>query len=108
VRTYITIEALPTDIPPSIDVDISEIGIGDSLSLTDVPVPDTLTFVDDLDTTLFTVQAPRVEAEPEVAVLLDEEGMPIEPLVEGEEGAEEAAEAEGEAAAESGDEEAEG
>ena len=108
VRTYITVEALPTAIPPSIDVDIGEIHIGESLSLVDVEAPEGVTFVDDADTTLFTVQAPRIEAEPEVEVELDEEGMPIEPLAEGEEGEEGVAEGEGEAADEGGAEEAEG
>ena len=108
VRTFITVEALPTDIPPSIDVDISELTIGASLSLSDVSALEGLTFVDEPDTTLFSVQAPRVEAEPEVEVELDEEGMPIEPLAEGEEGVEAEAEGEGEAAEASGDEEAEG
>lgn len=80
VRTQITVEALPTEIPAAIEVDISGLHIGESLSLESVEAIEGVTFVDDLDTTLFTVQAPRIEAEPEVVVELDEEGMPIEPV----------------------------
>jgi large subunit ribosomal protein L25 len=95
VRTFITVEALPTAVPQSIDVDIDGLSIGDSLSLADVEVPEGVSFVDDLETTLFSVQAPRIEAEPEPEVELDEEGMPIEPVAEeGEEAAEEAESAE--------------
>jgi len=101
VRTQILVEALPTEIPPAIDVDISGLHIGESLSLEDVPTVEGVVFVDDLDTTLFTVQAPRIEAEPEEVVELDEEGLPIVP--EGEEEAEEGEAAEGDASAEGSD-----
>ena len=85
VRTQITVEALPTAIPQSIEIDISGLHIGESLSLDSVEAMEGVVFVDDPDTTLFTVQAPRIEAEPEVVVELDEEGLPIEP-VEADEG----------------------
>jgi large subunit ribosomal protein L25 len=86
VRTQITVEALPTAIPPSIEVDIGDLHIGESLSLASVETIEGVTFTDDPDTTLFTVQAPRIEAEPEVEVELDEEGMPIVPVELDEEG----------------------
>jgi large subunit ribosomal protein L25 len=96
VRTSITVEALPTAIPPGIEVDVSALQIGDSLSLEDVAAPEGVVFVDDPDTTLFSVQAPRIEEEPEAEVELDEEGMPIEAAVEeGEEEEGAAAEEEG-------------
>lgn len=100
VRTFITVEALPTEVPSAIDVDISALGVGDSLSLDEVSAIEGVTFLDDPETTLFTVQAPRVEEEPEPEVELDEEGMPIEPVAEeeGEEGAEADAEGEGDEA----------
>jgi large subunit ribosomal protein L25 len=101
VRTQITVEALPTAIPSAIDIDISGLHIGESLSLEDVDTLEGVEFVDEPDTTLFTVQAPRIEVETEVEVELDEEGMPIvlegEEAVEGEEGAEEGEGAEAEA-----------
>lgn len=80
VRTYVTIEALPDMIPSSIDVDISNLNVGDSLSLDEVPTVEGVTFVDDPDTTLFTVQAPRIEEVEEPEVELDAEGLPIEPV----------------------------
>lgn len=84
VNNTVMIEALPTDIPPSISIDISGLHIGESLSISDLSTLEGIEFIDDADTTLYTVQAPRVEEEPEVEVLLDEEGLPIEPE-EGEE-----------------------
>lgn len=101
VRTQITVEALPTAIPPAIEIDITGLHIGESMSLDSLDAIEGVTFIDDPGTTLFTVQAPRIEAEPEVAVELDEEGLPIEPVELGEDGEPiEAAEgAEGEEAA---------
>jgi large subunit ribosomal protein L25 len=103
VRTQITVEALPDEIPASIDVDISALNVGDSLSLEEVTAVAGVTFIDDPDTTLFTVQAPRVEEVEEPVVELDEEGLPIEPVELDEEGVpvepSEAAESESAAAA---------
>lgn len=83
VRTHITVEALPDKIPASIDIDVANLGVGDSLSLDEVPVIEGVTFVDDPDTTLFTVQAPRVEEVVEAAVALDAEGLPVAVAEEG-------------------------
>ncbi len=82
------IEGLANDIVDQIEVDVSELSIGDSLLAGDVPVPDGLILLTADDIAVATVLAPRVEAEPTEA----EEGE------EGEEGAEEGEE--GEAAAE--------
>jgi large subunit ribosomal protein L25 len=105
VRTYVTVEALPDKIPSSIDVDISNLNVGDSLSLDEVPTVDGVAFIDDPETTLFTVQAPRIEEVAEVEVLLDAEGLPIEV---GEEAEVEGAEGEGEAPESAADDSAEG
>jgi large subunit ribosomal protein L25 len=84
------ISVLPTAIPEEIVVDVSELEIGGSLRLVDVPAPDGVTFLDDPEgTALATVTAPISEEELEA------------PAAEGEEEAEaaaaEAAEAEGDA-----------
>ncbi|MDH3426441.1 MAG: 50S ribosomal protein L25 [Acidimicrobiia bacterium] len=104
VNNSVMIEALPTDIPASISIDIGGLHIGESLSIADLPQLEGITYLAELETTLYTVQAPRVEEEVLPEVELDEEGMPIE-AVEGEE-AEGAAE--GEEAAEGDDTAAEG
>ncbi len=99
VTREITVEALPTEIPDQLVLDVSAMEINDTLQLTSVPVPDGVTLVaeDPEEVTIVTLSPPRVEevAEPEV----EEE---TEVVGEAEEGAEEApAEGEGESGGES-------
>ncbi len=96
VRSLVEIEALPTAIPPAIEVDVSELRIGDALRVADLPEIEGVTYLEDPDEVVVSITAPAVA---EVAEVEEEE------LVEGEEA--EAA-AEGEAAgAETEDEGAE-
>jgi large subunit ribosomal protein L25 len=86
------VEALPLEIPDHLELDISGAEIGATLRIADVVAPEGATVLDDPDTVVVTVAAPRVEVEEE----------PEEELAEGEEvpeGEEPAAEAEGEAPA---------
>jgi large subunit ribosomal protein L25 len=70
VTREITVEALPTDIPDQIVVDVSAMEINDTLQLSTVPAPDGVTFVaEDLEeVTLVTLSPPRVEEAPEPEV----------------------------------------
>ncbi len=102
VRNFVTIEALPTEIPPSVTVDISALGIGDSLSVGDLAPIEGVDIIDDPETTLYTVVAPRIEVEV-VEEVPEEEAE----LVEGEKPEEGAEEVEGEEPAEGGAEEGE-
>ncbi|HXQ89043.1 MAG TPA: 50S ribosomal protein L25 [Solirubrobacterales bacterium] len=89
VTREITVEALPTDIPDNIVVDVSAMEINDTLQLSVVTAPEGVEFVadDPEEVTIVTLSPPRVEeVEPEV----EEEA---ELVGEGEEG--EAAEGEG-------------
>jgi large subunit ribosomal protein L25 len=97
VVNEVNVEGLPLEIPQHLDVDVSGMHIGDSLRLEELEVPDTITLLDDLESTvLATVTVPTRVEEPEV----EEEG---EEAAEGEEaeaaaeGAEPAAEEGGEA-----------
>ncbi len=103
--TEINVEALPMEVPESIDVDVSGMSMGDALRLETIPVIEGVTFLDDLqDTVIATVTAPMREIEPEVEEEL-EEGAAAEAGEEGApEGAAEAAET-GEAADEPGSDE---
>ena len=96
----ITVEALPLEVPESIEADVSGMEIGDTLRLEDLPRIEGVTFVDDPhETVIANVSAPIVEVEPEPEEVEGEEGEPGE-APEGEaEG--EAPAAEGEAPAES-------
>jgi large subunit ribosomal protein L25 len=94
----LSVEALPLEVPESIEADVSGMEMGDTLRLEDIPTVEGVTFLDDLhETVLATVTAPTREIEPEVEEVEGEEGE----LAEGVEG--EAAEGEapeGEAAGE--------
>jgi large subunit ribosomal protein L25 len=76
--TTVNVEALPMEIPESIEVDVTSLEMNDSLRLADVPTLEGVTFLDDpQETVIATISPPRVEIEPEV----EEEAE----LVEGEE-----------------------
>ena len=66
-RREVTIYVLPREIPDAIELDVSEMQIGDSIHIGDVRsrLPDTAEIVDDEDLTLITIVPPRVEAEAE-------------------------------------------
>ena len=84
VNSTITITALPTNIPTSLDLDISGLNVGDNLAAADVDLPEGVELANDEDNSiLITITIPRaaVEEEEEIEGLEGEE-------VEGEEGAE--------------------
>ena len=84
VNSTITITALPTNIPTSLDLDISGLNVGDNLAAADVDLPEGVELANDEDDSiLITITIPRaaVEEEEEIEGLEGEE-------VEGEEGAE--------------------
>ncbi|HEY1457149.1 MAG TPA: 50S ribosomal protein L25 [Solirubrobacteraceae bacterium] len=60
----LNIEALPTAIPESIVHDVSEMQIGDTLTLASVVVPEGVTLLDDLEeTVIVTLSPPRLQTE---------------------------------------------
>jgi large subunit ribosomal protein L25 len=100
----LNVEALPLEVPEHLELDVSQMAMGDTLRLADIKVPDGVTLLDDLETVAATVTAPSREEEPEEAeVLLGEDGEPLE--VEGAEGeAGDSAASEADASGESGGE----
>ncbi|MEN8112762.1 MAG: 50S ribosomal protein L25 [Actinomycetota bacterium] len=93
IETSVMISALPTAIPTSIAVDISELSVGDTIKVEDLPEIDGVTYATESDRPLVTVLLPTIIEEEEP-----------EGLLEGEEGeeAEEGAEAEAESASDEG------
>jgi large subunit ribosomal protein L25 len=65
ITREVTVEALPTDIPESIEVDVSGMEMNDTLTLEAIKPPQGVTLVDDLEITLASVSAPRVVDEDE-------------------------------------------
>jgi large subunit ribosomal protein L25 len=89
VLTELNVEALPMEVPASVDFDVSGLRLGESAHLSQVALPAGVTLLDDGETVFVAVTQPSREAEPEA-----EEGAEG---VEGEaaEGAEPSAEGEG-------------
>ena len=84
----IEIQCLPADIPDLLELDISDLGRGDSLNAGDIELDEKFTLVTIADAVVVSVTQPMKEIEPVVELdddaFLDEDGEPIE----GEEGAE--------------------
>jgi large subunit ribosomal protein L25 len=77
--TALNVEALPMEVPESIDADVSAMEMGDTLRLEDLPALEGVVFLDDPhDTVIATVTAPTREIEPEVEEVEGEEGEPGE------------------------------
>jgi len=85
----LSVEALPLEVPEHIDLDVSHMGVGDTLRVADVHVPDGVKLLDDAETVLATVTAPTRAVEPEV----EEEAAEEEAAAEGEAAPEAEAEA---------------
>jgi large subunit ribosomal protein L25 len=83
VRHEVEVFCLPTQIPETIEVDVTDLDIGDSIHVEEIQLEGDVEILFDVNFTVVTVYAPKVEAEPE------EEEEELE---------EEAAEAEGEEA----------
>jgi large subunit ribosomal protein L25 len=107
IAREITVEALPTEIPDRIVVDVSMMEINDTIQLSSITPPDGVTFMADEpeEITIATLTPPRLEQEleeiEEEAALVGEEGE--EGAEAAEEGAEEGAEGEGEAGGDAGE-----
>ena len=84
VTREITVEALPTDIPDRIVVDVSAMEINDTLQLSSVQAPNGVSFMadDPEEITIVTLSPPRVEEEPEPEV--EEETELVGEAAEGE------------------------
>ncbi len=57
----IEIECLPADIPNSYEVDVTRLGIGDSIHISDLAVSEKVTILHDPDETIVTIISPTVE-----------------------------------------------
>ena len=85
----LTVEAMPGNIPVAIEIDVSELGIGDQLRVEDIPLPAGVVTQAEADFVVAQVAAPRVATELEEG----EEGEEGEAAEGGEAGEAPAAEA---------------
>lgn len=93
----VTVECLPTEIPESIEVDASEMEIGDSLHVSDLTAPEGIEIVDDAEGVVATLAASRL------AMQVERDAEESETEVVGEESGGEAAEGAAEEAASDSD-----
>ena len=94
VTREVNIEALPTDIPERLELDVSQMQVNDTLTLAQVTAPQGVTILDDVEETVVaTLTPPRLQAELDA---LEEGAIEEETGVVGE--GEAAPEAEGEEA----------
>jgi large subunit ribosomal protein L25 len=103
VTREVTVEALPNDIPDVIELDVSEMVIGDTVTFAELRAPAKAKLIGDDETVIATLTPPRlqIEEEPEI----EEE---TELVGEGEEAPEGEGEAPAEGEAEAGGEEGSG
>ncbi len=77
IENSVTISALPTAIPSSIEVAIDHLSIGDTLKGADLPAIDGVTYDIDEEAPLLTVVVPAAIVEEPTEALLGEDGEPI-------------------------------
>jgi large subunit ribosomal protein L25 len=95
----LTIEALPNDIPDSIQHDVSALEIGDTVTLDAIAAPRGVTIIGEPDTAVATLSAPRLQVEPDTEIEEETEVVGEEGAAEG---SEDRSDAEGAADADSG------
>jgi len=83
----VSVEALPLEMPQQLELDISQAEIGATLRIADLVAPEGAVLLDDPDTVVVSVAAPRAEVEEVAEDLPEGEEAPEgeEPAAEGEE-----------------------
>jgi large subunit ribosomal protein L25 len=92
IRRELEVQCLPLNVPESIEIDITDLEIGDSIHVADIPRQTDVEFLGDENFTVVTVISPKIEEEE------------VEPEEEEAEEVEEAIAEEGEKPPEPGDE----
>ncbi|HEY4097903.1 MAG TPA: 50S ribosomal protein L25 [Baekduia sp.] len=84
VTRELTIEALPNDIPESIEVDVSQMEMNATIQLSEIPAIANITFLDDPDATvLASITPPSVSTESDDSVETETERVGEKPKAEG-------------------------
>ena len=68
------VKAKPTDIPPSVDIDITDLTIGGALHVSDITIPAGVELETDLDATVVAGNPPRVQVATETEGVAADEG----------------------------------
>jgi len=65
IRRELEVECLPLEVPESIEIDISDLDIGDSIHVGEIRLEGEIEFLEDDNYTVVTVLSPKMEEEPE-------------------------------------------
>ena len=88
IRRELEVSCLPGKIPESIEIDVTNLGMGDSVHVEEIPVEEGIEILYDVNFTVISVAVPKVEEEE-----VEEEGEELEgEELEGEEGEDAASE----------------
>lgn len=85
VRRELDVLCLPNQIPDSIEVDVSDLDVGDSVHVDEIPVEGDIEIPSDTNFTVITVLSPKMEEEEVEEELEEEEGEALEGDAEEEE-----------------------
>jgi large subunit ribosomal protein L25 len=89
------VECLPAEVPDHLYADISEVKIGEHLSVADIEAPEGITIITEAEDVILTILAPRLVVEEEAAPVSEEEAAAREEAAPGAEARAEAAAPEG-------------
>jgi large subunit ribosomal protein L25 len=84
VRRELDVLCLPTAIPETIEVEVTELNIGDSIHIEEIPLSGDIEILEDLEATVVTVLAPKVEEVEVEEELVEGEEEAVEEGAEGE------------------------
>jgi large subunit ribosomal protein L25 len=73
IRRELEVECLPLEVPESIEIDISDLDIGDSIHVGKIHLEGGIEFLEEDDYTVVTVVSPKMEEEPEEEEEIEEE-----------------------------------
>ena len=74
IRRALEVQCLPLDVPESIEIDITDLDIGDSIHVGDISLQSEIEFVGDENITVVTIVTPKIEEEEEPVEEEEEEG----------------------------------
>jgi len=74
VRRELEVQCFPLDVPESIEIDITDLDVGDSIHLGDISRQSKIEFLYDENITVVTVVTPKIEEEEEVVEEAEAEG----------------------------------
>ena len=74
IRRELEVQCFPLDVPESIEIDVTDLDIGDSIHVGDISLQSEIEFLGDENITVVTVVTPKIEEEEEVEEEVEEEG----------------------------------